>query len=186
MPVTAATARKLCSADELALYNAAALGRLKRASIAELKPLVARARRLRDKWKDELARQRREAKGRKPARGRNPAQSTRNTELKAELFAQTLKRLQDRLEQLARPKVEIHRGTRASGAPKWVRRGHVKGKGKQGNRKRNRPLAPDQHSPNPPAPDKSAKVARAGVKRTLAHMAARNRRTQARRDHRAP
>ncbi|MBX3474082.1 MAG: hypothetical protein KF754_06830 [Planctomycetes bacterium] len=185
MPVSATTARKLCSADEFALYQKAGRGSLERLGATELKPLIARARKLRNKWRDELKRQVREAKGKKPARATRPATDTRNTAVKADLFAETLARLEDRLAQLAKPKVVVNRGTSASGAPKWVRRGKVKGKHKEGNRKRNRPLAADEPSPNPAARDKSAALQRAGANRVLSHMASRNRRTQARKDGRA-
>lgn len=77
------------------------------ASAAELRKRIARARELRDKWRDVYMRQRREAQ---KARAARASAGNRRSREKSELFAQVLARFEARLE-----KVE------ASGAPEGTR-----------------------------------------------------------------
>jgi hypothetical protein len=100
MPVTAREAKAICTKPEYELYDASRRGNVEEFTPARLKQKVQRARRLRDKWRDESKRQRREKRGKAAPRSNRPAQSRDNTVKKAELFGEVLERFQKRLKVL--------------------------------------------------------------------------------------
>lgn len=89
-----AKAKQLCNASELQLVQASRQPELGRLSHSQLKSKVARARKLRDKWRDVYEKQRREAQQQQSARGRKGETRSRQ---KAELFSDVLDRLETRL-----------------------------------------------------------------------------------------
>lgn len=187
MPIDARTARKICTAEELKVVQAAGAGQLEKHSTSQVRALVARARKLSDKWRDKSKRQRGEARGKRAPRKAAPARSADNSEKKSMLFEQTLLRLQARLAVLTTPRRVVSRGTRVSAAPKWIKR--------KAEKSRTAVTARDESTatssfegviaPVQPPRDKSARIARAGIKRVQSHLAGRNRRQQGRRDSRA-
>jgi hypothetical protein len=97
MPVTQRQAQQLLTKAEFEFASQSWSPAVLAHSPARLKEKIARARRLRDKYRDEARRQAGEAKGKRAPRGQRAAQGNRNTELKAKIFDEALERLQKRL-----------------------------------------------------------------------------------------
>jgi hypothetical protein len=89
--------RALLNASESRLVDASRGAALKNASASELKKHIARARALRDKWRDVYQEQRR---GTQAARTSRATTANRRSREKSEVFAEALARLEGRLERL--------------------------------------------------------------------------------------
>jgi hypothetical protein len=100
MPVNARQAKLICTKAEYELFDASRRGNVEAFTPARLKQKIQRARRLRDKWRDESKRQRREKRGKAAPRSTRAAQSRDNTVKKAELFSEVLERFQKRFKAL--------------------------------------------------------------------------------------
>ncbi|MBK9244553.1 MAG: hypothetical protein IPM30_06795 [Burkholderiales bacterium] len=195
MKLNLRSARTLCTAKELELVMAGSREGLRALSEARLKLKVVRARNLRDKYRDLLRRQRLAARrpGAKPARD----DANARTESKVALFEQTLARFVDRLAQVQ------------AAAKKPVGKKPVARKAVAKKAAASKPAAPKvQRSAKAPAPitplaptvqpppargfvsDKAAQSARnvrlksINARNVQAHVSARGRRNQAKRDSR--
>ena len=89
MAISMARAKVLCSASELALVKASSKQEIGRHSAARLRQKEARARKLRDKWRDQATSQTRSAQAKAGARG---AAANKYSAEKAELFDEVLGR----------------------------------------------------------------------------------------------
>ena len=193
MATTLIQARKLLTASELEIFVASRGDAVKAMLPAQLRAKAKRSRTLRDKYQDLLRRQRlatRERVGTKV--GRSGAANARTAQ-KAEVFAEVLERFTRRLTQVeaaAARSAKQAAGARAKQALETKRRLQVEAP-KAGTSARS-PKAP---SKGPLAAGKlgptseSARVARhamqpklAGQQNVHAHVAARGRRNQAKRD----
>jgi hypothetical protein len=92
-----AHAKSLCTASELALVKSSSRSEIGKLSAAQLRMKVSRARKLRDKWRDQAMAQRRTTQ--KSQRARQTEANARSTE-KAELFGEVLGRYEVRLAKL--------------------------------------------------------------------------------------
>jgi len=93
MSITRAAAREITTRDEQALVDESFHPEVRALTEAELKRAVARARRLRDKYSD-LSRRQNQATKRQGAAGSG---ANARTARKAQLFLETLERLEKRL-----------------------------------------------------------------------------------------
>lgn len=89
MAISMVRAKALCSASELELVQASTRREIGSLSAAKLRQAETRARKLRDKWRDQVASQRRASKSK--AGARDTAENKRSAE-KAELFDEVLGR----------------------------------------------------------------------------------------------
>lgn len=99
MPINMSQAKALCSASELQLVEASRRDDLKKLTNAQLRQKITRARKLRDKWRDQAEKQRRESQEQQQARATAPNERTRK---KAELFAEVLRRFEEQLQKTER------------------------------------------------------------------------------------
>ncbi len=192
MKVNLRSARALCTANELDLVVASGGEGLRALSEARLKQKVVRARTLRDKYRDLLRRQRLAARrpGAKPARD----DANARTAAKADLFEQTLARFVDRLAQVqaaAKKAVAKKAAVKKPAAKKAAKRAAAPKP--QRSRKAPAPSTPLAPKVQPPVArgyvsDKAAQSARnvklksMQARNVQAHIGARGRRDQARRD----
>jgi hypothetical protein len=194
MAINLRAARALCTARELELVAAATGERLAALSAARLQGKIARARALRDKYRDLLRRQQLALRGRSAGRA-DAARANARTAAKAKLFGETLARFSARLAQLQAaakrraPKAKTKVAVRGS-----VKADRAQAAATAGTRS---PKAPARPMPSPKAPapavrgfvsEKAAQAARRlrlqsmGAKGVQAHVSARGRRRQAKRD----
>jgi hypothetical protein len=94
MPISVARAKAICNASELALVKASAKREIAKLSPAKLRLSAERARKLRDKWRDQANAQRR--KSQKKMGARETDVNARTAE-KAQLFEEVLERFVARL-----------------------------------------------------------------------------------------
>jgi hypothetical protein len=97
MTVSVQQARKVCNSMELSLVVDSTSKEIKNFDVKQLKSKVARARALRDKWRGQAEKLVRVAK--KESQAKLDSDNAR-TELKSQLFSETLDRLSNRLETL--------------------------------------------------------------------------------------
>ena len=97
MTVSVQQARKVCNSMELSLVVGSTSKEIKNFDVKQLKSKVARARALRDKWRGQAEKLVRVAK--KESQAKLDSDNAR-TELKSQLFSETLDRLSNRLETL--------------------------------------------------------------------------------------
>ena len=187
-------ARELCTEPEFALVVATRTASLRSLAPRLLLLKVARARGLRDKFRDLASRQAREARGKAPPRGRRPARGNARTVEKAELFGEVLRRFERRATQLDQPVKPVKTGAASRGA-RAMSRAKAGPSAKAGAKApaRTRARATRAARPNPQRRAKSEatagirkgkKLATSYVPRERAHVSSRNRRGQARRDSR--
>lgn len=93
MAISMARAKALCSASELALVKASSKQEIGTHTTARLKQKQARARKLRDKWRDQVASQQRKGKA-----GAAGAADNKNSAEKAALFDEVVARFTAQLE----------------------------------------------------------------------------------------
>lgn len=101
MSISLREAKRLCTAKEFELVEMSTGGRATELSPAELKRSIARARKLRNKYRDLAERQHREAVGKQGPRGARPSQSNDRTLLKQQLFEETQARFEAQLGEVA-------------------------------------------------------------------------------------
>lgn len=123
MAISASQAKALCNASELALVAASNRTQLAALSPAQLRQKVSRARKLRDKWRDQADRQRRAAQTKQGAR--QTSDSARSAK-KAQLFAEVLDRFEKRLAETP--------GNSTGPAPKKTKTKRVRSAGHRANR----------------------------------------------------
>lgn len=201
MPITTREARQLVTASERSLFESSLPTALRALSPFRLKGKIARARALRDNYRDQAKRQRRQAK---PVRsGRTGEAVVSRPARKAQLFADVLARFNDE----SRRRAAAARASRGTGAaPRSKHRTTAKKSAKKSATKQASPTPkPRTVAPVPalppaaglaPAPPlkvkktleplvpKSAVMARAGKPRIHAHVSSEGRRNQGRRDNR--
>lgn len=95
MRIDFAQARRLATASELELVDASKRGALTKLSPAELRRNVSRTRALRDKWREQAEKQRRQAQHQT---GQRETAESGRTRKKAELFAEVLRRFEEQLQ----------------------------------------------------------------------------------------
>jgi hypothetical protein len=93
-------ARELCTAAELRFVESCRGRALAKDTEAQLKEKIALARELRDKWWDAFTRQRRQAK---QEQGFPASRGSMRSQQKSELFAEVLARVEARLKEVAAP-----------------------------------------------------------------------------------
>ncbi|MCC5829185.1 MAG: hypothetical protein JJU36_07030 [Phycisphaeraceae bacterium] len=98
--ISSRDAAKICSAPELSLVKNSFERSLKAFTEKKLITQIDRARKLRDKFKGEASRQKREMRGKADPRGTRAATRNDRTLKKAQLFAETLARFEDKLMRL--------------------------------------------------------------------------------------
>lgn len=94
MAYTLKDAKPLCTKPEFELVTMAHKSDLAALGPARLRQKITRVRKLRDKFRDESARQRREARGKADPRATRAAQGNERTVKKAEIFADVLERFE--------------------------------------------------------------------------------------------
>jgi hypothetical protein len=159
-------ARRLSSASELELLESSSGAALKDLSESRLRANIARARRLRDKQRDLLRRQRLASRARTGSKHGARPDSNARTGQKARLFEEALARFEERLGALQAPAAPKKRAKAVSRAP---RPGAAKG----------------PRGGKPPKAGPRALLQKARSPRTKAiqaHVKSRGRRAQARRD----
>jgi hypothetical protein len=196
-------ARELCTEPEFALVVATRTASLRSLAPRLLLLKVARARGLRDKFRDLASRQAREARGKAAPRGRRPARGNARTVEKAQLFGEVLRRFERRAAELDQPVKSgaASRGARATSRAKaatGVKAGAKAPAGPEAPagpkvpaRTRARATRAARPSPQRRARSQAAvgirkakKLATSHVPRERSHVSSRNRRGQARRDSR--
>jgi hypothetical protein len=195
MKLNLRSARTLCTANEFELVMASGGEGLRALSEARLKQKIVRARNLRDKYRDLLRRQRLAARrpGAKPARD----DANARTESKAALFEQTLARFVDRLAQVqaAAKKLVAKKAAAKKAAAKKPAASRPAAPKVQRSAKAPTPITPLAPTVQPPpargfVSDKAAQSARnvrlksINARNVQAHVSARGRRNQAKRDSR--
>ena len=97
MTISLAQAKSICTASELALVSVSKQNKLGKLSAAQLRMKVSRARKLRDKWRDQAEKQRRETQA--AQRARQASANARSAE-KANLFGEVLGQFEVQLAKL--------------------------------------------------------------------------------------
>jgi hypothetical protein len=160
-------ARRLSTASELELLQSSTGTALKELSERRLRATIARARRLRDKQRDLLRRQRLASRARTGTKhGARPGSNARTAQ-KVQLFEDALARFEERLGALKKP---------ARARPRKKPAGRVQSRG---------PATRPRASGKPPKAGPRALLQKARSPRTKAiqaHVKSRGRRAQARRD----
>lgn len=125
MSVHHATARKLATQAEWTLLEASRAREITELTPARLTQKIARARKLRDKYRDLAKQQRGEARGKRNAKSTRAAEGNANTLIKQQMFAEALERFEERLEKVsakketkAKPKSTANVKTKAKEATK--------------------------------------------------------------------
>ncbi len=170
--ITLSQAKKLCTANELALVEASRKDAIQDLATKELKAKIGRARKLRDKWRDQATTQRRAAQQAKAGRG---VSASERSEQKQELFSQVLERFEKRLAKVdgapptakkssarkvtSNQRVEAHRSTRAATRQELADK--VEEKNLAAAKKKKKKKAASAKSPA--APKKKAKAATASA-----------------------
>lgn len=97
MSVHHATARKLATQAEWTLLEASRAREITALTPARLAQKIARARKLRDKYRDLAKQQRGEARGKRTPKSTRAAAGNANTVIKQQMFAEALERFEARL-----------------------------------------------------------------------------------------
>lgn len=195
MATTLIQARKLLTAAELELFALSRGDDLKALTAVQLRGKVRRSRTLRDKYQDLHRRQRVASRGRTGSKSGTGGVANERTAQKAQVFAEVLGRFEQRLAQLeaaaaraaqkaaaAKARLALLEQRRARAAAGTARKPP-----RSANAPAKVPVAPGGLGPT----SERARVARhamqpkiAGQQKVHAHVAARGRRTQAKRDSR--
>lgn len=191
MAVSAAVARKLCTAQEWTLVASSRAPALQELPPYRLKSKVARARALQDKYRALERRQAGEARGKRGARGTRPAQGNKNTALKTQIFAEARERYERQLAAVERaaarkPAVKAKASTARrvkAKAPKLTAKAR-RGVARAARREDARVVAGKVHSFSARGARKAGQMEAAGKTRIQAHAGGRGQRRQTRRDSR--
>lgn len=187
-------AKTLCSDAELALFDASRREAIADHTASQLRGLIGRARKLRDKYTDTYRRQRlgsRERTGSKQGRSGSANQRTRQ---KAKLFGEVLARFEARQQQMtqaAARRATLPGGPAVRGARAAIEQAAARVEARRGRPPERLPGQP--HSPKARTgfvDAQAAVVARqrhfqeAGNRAILGHVSAQGRRNQGKRDQR--
>lgn len=188
MPLLDGKSAALLTKSEAALVRETAPAKLRALTPARLRTKVARVRKLRDKYESLARRQKGEAKGTVAPRGQRRSEGNANTTKKAEIFAAALARVDGEIARrdAAEKKAAAKAKAKASG-----KKAKAKTKVAPGTKAKTTAKAkatgkkpPAFAATNEAALPKRARMqkAKSGLQRSGGHMAARDRRNQARRD----
>ncbi|HUG27936.1 MAG TPA: hypothetical protein VMK53_06525 [Gemmatimonadales bacterium] len=189
MAVSAAVARKLCTAQEWTLVASSRGPTLKALPPYRLKSKVARARTLQDKYRALERRQAGEARGKRGARSTRPAQGNTNTALKTQIFAEALERYQRQLAAMERAAARKPAGKAKAAKAKAAKAAKLTAKARRGlaraaRREDARTVASKVQSFSARGARKAGQMEAAGKTRIQGHIGSRGQRRQARRDSR--
>lgn len=109
MAISSARAKTLCNASELGLVKSSTRRESGMMTIEQLRKALARARKLRDKWRDQAAKQRRSSQRKQGARATDA--NARSKE-KAELFGEVVNRFTAQLEKIETAENEANTSAR--------------------------------------------------------------------------
>jgi hypothetical protein len=209
MALSSRAAKQLCTKSELELFSESLAKNVRKLDAKALRSRVGRARKLRDKYRHKADRQDREARGKQAPRRSRPSQGSAQTRKKEQLFAEVLDRFEKQLTALASPQASPKTGatrprrTAAAAAKrsapgktaaKTSQRGHrrpavTKKKATRKTRSKSAVVPEDALDPRSSAAitrarttARQARTKAAGRVRVDKHLAAQNRRRQARRD----
>ena len=191
-------ARKLATQAEWALLEVSFPPFLKDITPGRLKQKVTRARKLQDKYRDLARQQRGEARGKRKPTGTRAAKGNANTLVKQEIFAEALERFEAQLAKLeAKAAKELaKKETAAAKAAARKEKAAAKagkaaptsrksaGKATKAAKTRSTATARKAASASSRGARKAAVFTRTSSKKHQAHVGARGRRRQARRDSR--
>lgn len=188
MTTSASTAKKLLNKAEFELFKASSKSNLKTLTPFRLKQKADRARKLRDKWREQANRQQREARGKGKPRGKSPAKSAENTLAKARIFDELLTAFQGAAAAAMSKGKHSSVADKRSGVPKSVRGGKHKGEAKgaagetgAAGSSKVKPASRAKRVSKKAAANKANRM-QAGVMRTLGHMSSADKRNQGSRD----
>ena len=189
MAVSAAVARKLCTAQEWTLVASSRGEALKALPPYRLKSKVTRARTLQDKYRALERRQAGEARGKRGARSTRPAQGNKNTALKTQIFAEALERYQRQLAAVERAAAKKPAGKAKASKAKAAKAAKLTAKTRRGvaraaRREDARTVAGKVQSFSARGARKAGQMEAAGKTRIQAHAGGRGQRRQTRRDSR--
>jgi hypothetical protein len=178
MPILIHQARDLCTKREFEFYFASRPREITRLTAARLRSKIARARRLRDKYRGLARTAGRIARGKQAPRASQAGRGARMRR-KATLFAEVMARFQKRLKKVedAARRAEIVAARKKLAAKRKKKAGARKPPGI----KRPEPAPATRKAE---AAAKRSRLDRSGRKRIETHTAARGRRRQAKRDRR--
>ncbi|MCC5794259.1 MAG: hypothetical protein JJT85_05920 [Chromatiales bacterium] len=187
-------ARQLCSAAEYELFAASLSDEIRSLTPARLKSKLERARKLRDKYRDLLKRQRLASRARTGTKkGTRPDSNARTAE-KAKLFGEVLERLTARSDQLAAAEKRAEAAAARKATTERVA-AQKKKKAARGPKKTRSAKAPAKAAPRgtaatgftsdaAKAASRRAKLQNTRAKVVQGHVRAAGKRTQAKRDRR--
>lgn len=187
-------AKTLCSDAELALFDASRREAIAGHTAAQLRGLIGRARKLRDKYTDTYRRQRLGSRERTGSKQGRSGDANLRTRQKAKLFGEVLARLEARQRQMAQ--AAARRATLASGPAVRGARAQIEQAAARVEATRGRIPALRPEPPRRPRTKagfvdaQAAAVARqrhfqeAGNRAILGHVSAQGRRNQGKRDRR--
>jgi len=180
-------ARALCTDNEYKLFTASLSDEITGHTPARLQSKIERARKLRDKYRDLIKRQRLANRARTGSKKGNRVDSNARTGDKEKLFAEVLGRLEARAEKLdAAAKRKADRAAlaviAATKKKPTTKRPTVPGSGKSGPARKARGTGFTSESARSSAQDKMARDNRSGSRKGMATAAGK--RSQARRDNR--
>lgn len=189
MAVSAAVARKLCTAQEWTLVASSRGEALKALPPYRLKTKVTRARALQDKYRALERRQAGEARGKRSARSTRPAEGNANTALKTQIFAEALGRYQDQLAKVQQAAARKPAGKAKASRAKAAKAAKQTAKARRGvaraaRREDARTMAAKAQSFDSRGARKAEQMEATGKVRIQGHVGSRGQRRQARRDSR--
>jgi hypothetical protein len=186
MTIQKSTARTLATKAEWPLIESSHGDALKALTPARLKQKIARARTLQDKYRERARQQRGEARGKRQAKGTRPAQGNDGTRRKQELFTEVRERFEAQL-----AKLEAAAEREAARAAEREAKAAAAASRKASAKRPRTPWSADEAATiiarrSTSAASRGARKAaartRQGSTKHQAHVGARGRRRQARRD----
>jgi hypothetical protein len=193
LATTLTQARKLLTAAEVELFAASRGDALKALTVVQLRGKVKRARTLRDKHRDLLKRQRLASRGSTGSKSGTSGVANERTAQKAQVFAEVLGRFEQRLAQLEAAAARVAQKRAAAEARRSLleqrRARAAAGAARTSPRSAKAPAKVPTAAGRLGPTSERARVARhamqpkiAGQQKIQAHVAARGRRAQAKRD----
>lgn len=183
MATSKATARKLATQAEWTLLEASFAPELKALTPARLKQKITRARKLQDKYRDRARQQKGEMRGKRTPTGTRAAKGNVSTVAKQELFTEARERFEAQLDKLE-AKVAKEAASAAAKAEKAAAKaakhaasGRTTGADTQATNTARRAVSKASRGAR-----KATALTRSNSKAHQAHVGARGRRRQARRD----
>jgi len=184
-------ARRLCNRTELSLFEASLADAIRGHTPAQLQSKIARTRTLRDKYRDLHRRQSLKTRARTGAKHGHVGTSDQRTQQKARLFEEALDRLQARAGQLQKAEERKAAAARAAAAAparkktrKKTTRTAARSSAAEAKKARGARTAKGHVGEGAQAAAHARKLASSRSRPIQAHVGARNRRAQAKRDSR--